>query len=288
MRPTLLEHRKFKRLVSILKCPRSHAVGYLEMIWQAAYESGDEFIGDAVDVELAAEWEGESGELVKALLECGGLRAGFIEPVDGGYGVHDLYDHAPDYVQKRRKREDERRISADNGGQRRTTADNGKPPSPSPSPTPTHKSDIQENITPPSNRVKESKLYPQDFDEEIIRFISRWESEYWDELYHRPFASGQHLRDALAIDGMIKNRKITTDDLNLILDFIIASKDQSGFKWWGNCVSINGSLAKKMKDGDRWRVHHLIQQATEWNNRGRVLIASNQFQDDPFRVRQTE
>lgn len=110
MRPTLLGHSKFKRLVSILKCPRSHAVGYLEMIWQAAYESGDDFIGDAVDVELAAEWNGTPGELVKALLDCGGeSRQGFIEQVNGGYAIHDLFDHAPDYVFNRSSREQERK-----------------------------------------------------------------------------------------------------------------------------------------------------------------------------------
>jgi hypothetical protein len=43
------------------------------------------------------------------------------------YQIHDLMDHAPEYVRKRAKREEERKSNDDgkNGGQRRTTADNG-------------------------------------------------------------------------------------------------------------------------------------------------------------------
>ena len=48
----------------------------------------------------------------EALLECGGKgHIGFIEPVpdrEGEFMIHDLFDHCPDYVQRRRSRENER------------------------------------------------------------------------------------------------------------------------------------------------------------------------------------
>lgn len=73
--------------------------------------SGDDFLGDAADVESAARWSGTPGELVCALLDAGGgAGAGFIEPAEtsGTYRVHDLWHHAPDYVRRRRQRERER------------------------------------------------------------------------------------------------------------------------------------------------------------------------------------
>lgn len=108
-RPNLKAHRKFRRLVLMLEMPAAHVRGHLEYLWESAYENGDEIMGDATDVELAAGWIGDPGKLAKALAECGGeTRVGFIELVDGEYRVHDLWDHAPEYVQKRRQRELER------------------------------------------------------------------------------------------------------------------------------------------------------------------------------------
>ena len=80
--------------------------------WMPAYENGNPEIGDAVDIELAAGWQGEPQKLTKALLECGGSDAsGFIEEIPdnpGRYQIHDLYDHAPEYVRKRFDRESAR------------------------------------------------------------------------------------------------------------------------------------------------------------------------------------
>jgi hypothetical protein len=111
----------------------------LELLWAASYEAGDDALGDAADVEHLARWQGEPGLLVNTLLE-----SKFIDKTRGGYRVHDLWDHAPDYVRKRRLRENERR---EKGAKLRRTADsdqsvtgqrplNGRPPSPSPSPSP--------------------------------------------------------------------------------------------------------------------------------------------------------
>ncbi|WP_254512309.1 hypothetical protein [Anatilimnocola floriformis] len=110
-RPGLHNHPKFKRLVQLLKEPIPHVHGYLECIWLVGYENGDPFIGDATDVELAAGWPGTPGVLVDALLACGGKsRVGFIEPTsNGAYQIHDLHHHAPEYVSRRKVKEDERK-----------------------------------------------------------------------------------------------------------------------------------------------------------------------------------
>jgi hypothetical protein len=95
--------------------PGPHVQGYLEYIWESAFESGDPTIGTADMVEAVAEYPGDRGKLFRALLECGGPgRAGFIEPVPGAegiYQIHDLFDHAPNYVQRRQEREAARKAA---------------------------------------------------------------------------------------------------------------------------------------------------------------------------------
>lgn len=136
-RPGLTRHRKFARLERALDAVQVGfgavlARGSLELLWDTAYENGDELLGDADDVENAARWRGERGLLAKALLEAGGAdEDGFIElrcscgegrrahrggkacgawqPVENRFFVHDLWDHAPEYVAGRREREVERR-----------------------------------------------------------------------------------------------------------------------------------------------------------------------------------
>lgn len=122
-RPGLMLHRKTKRLAQCLDllCPgqgKMLARGSLELVWEPSYETGNPYVGDAVDVESRAEWRGEPGKLCAALADAGGKgHAGFIdeggsewwqEGEPGTYRIHDLYDHAPDYVVKRLKRETER------------------------------------------------------------------------------------------------------------------------------------------------------------------------------------
>jgi hypothetical protein len=112
-RPTLRNNPKFTRLVRALGGDVSRARGCLEQLWDVAYENGNEFIGDSDDVEFAAHWVGEPGILTQALLDAGGPARphGFIEKDPdraGCYRVHDLWDHAPLYVEKRAKRESER------------------------------------------------------------------------------------------------------------------------------------------------------------------------------------
>jgi hypothetical protein len=152
-RPTLQTHPKFRRLVHTLQEPAPHVVGYLEVMWHVGYESGDPLLGDAVDVELAAQYPGPAGKLFQALLDCG-----FIELADcGRYSIHDLYDHAPEYVQRRAERETKRRLKGQtisdlrreaarkrwgNAGDMQTAATdgrlhaNGATPAPAPAPAP--------------------------------------------------------------------------------------------------------------------------------------------------------
>jgi hypothetical protein len=61
-RPGLMIHPKFRRLVHVLQEPVAHVVGYLEMMWHVGYESGNAVLGDAVDVELAAQYPGAPGK----------------------------------------------------------------------------------------------------------------------------------------------------------------------------------------------------------------------------------
>jgi hypothetical protein len=130
--------------------------GGLELMWEPAYDTGDPYIGDADDIEGTVGWPGPPGAFCEALLSAGGEgRAGFIEPAEGGgFIIHDFWDHAPDYVRKRRARErqrEERGAELSRFGQRPVTdqpvtgqrppspdcqTEDGRTPSPAPSPAP--------------------------------------------------------------------------------------------------------------------------------------------------------
>lgn len=104
-RPTLYTHPKFRRLCYELRMPEPHVLGHLEFMWRVAYESGQATMGDAVDVELAAQWHGEPGVFAAALVKVRLLD----EADDGTLVVHDLDHHAPEYVSGRMASEAERR-----------------------------------------------------------------------------------------------------------------------------------------------------------------------------------
>ncbi len=106
-RAGLFEHRKFKRLARAIG-NKAVAAGSLELIWHSCYATATDYIGDAMDVEAAADWKGKTGKLCDALLDAGGEEEpGFIERVPGrsGYRVHDLLDHAPEHVRRKFERE---------------------------------------------------------------------------------------------------------------------------------------------------------------------------------------
>lgn len=108
-RPGCLNHPKFLTALRKSGASRALVIGSLEIIWMACYETGNPILGDKFMVEAIAEWTGEPGKLFEALLTCGGEgQAGFIEEVPGQkgrYQVHDLFHHAPEYVQRRMERE---------------------------------------------------------------------------------------------------------------------------------------------------------------------------------------
>lgn len=105
-RPGLTKNRKFVRLERLLG---SHiqARGALETIWDVCNESGDDRLGDSLDVEGIARWDGEPGKLTAALADAGFIEDDPFNP--GNYRVHDFWHHAPEYVPNRKIREEERR-----------------------------------------------------------------------------------------------------------------------------------------------------------------------------------
>lgn len=135
-RPSLFTHRKFAHLEYLLGS-RIVAVGVLELIWQRAYADGDPVLGRPEIVEHSIGWDGEVGFCISALVE-----SGFVDLTDDGQvTVHDLDDHAPSYVKKRKSREAERkhRPVSDQSmtGQRQTVT---RTPAPAPAPAPAPKS----------------------------------------------------------------------------------------------------------------------------------------------------
>jgi hypothetical protein len=102
-RPGLHLNPKFLRLVRILGEPVPHVRGYLECMWEVAYQNGNPVLGDALGVEVAAQYPGEEGKLFRCLLECR-----LIDEVGDKYEVHDLFQNAPRYVRLRMKREAKR------------------------------------------------------------------------------------------------------------------------------------------------------------------------------------
>lgn len=103
-RPGLLNHPKFARLACLVG-GRALALGSLELIWSAAYESGDDRITRADELEALADWKGAPGFLFEALLQTR-----FIEPDRDGWVIHDFWVHAPKYVRTRAEREAKRNL----------------------------------------------------------------------------------------------------------------------------------------------------------------------------------
>jgi hypothetical protein len=87
---SLPEHPKTKKLIR--KLGQASAWNLVRLIlWTAANRSdGDLSNLSAEDIEIAADWAGDDGELVDALVE---LR--FLDGEDGSYTMHDWADHNP-------------------------------------------------------------------------------------------------------------------------------------------------------------------------------------------------
>ena len=135
---SLRNHNKLKDLAEFLDVTEAHAVGLLECLWWAVYDTRaiDQYgIMDGwADRHIArqAGWTGDVQLFIDAL-----EGAGFIERTQGAsFAIHDYADWAPEYLKKRWQRagwDGEKPVLAppehicpDNGRQRQTTAASGR------------------------------------------------------------------------------------------------------------------------------------------------------------------
>lgn len=107
-RPGLFKNKKFARLSRTLKS-QALAAGVLELLWHACYEACDERVGSAADVAFSVAWTDRKVNIAAALRDAGFLDDDPEHP--GEFRVHDLWDHAPQYVTRRMEREQARRVS---------------------------------------------------------------------------------------------------------------------------------------------------------------------------------
>ena len=288
-RPTLFSHRKFLRLSAILGMPKPHVLGHLEYLWQSAYQAASAAVGDAIDVELAAEWNGKPGEFAAALLSVG-----FIEEEDGVLIVHDFWTHCPRYVKQRAETEEKlrsagktlsdiRREAGQKGAIASKQAANraglpanredltakSAPPFPSlPSYNESTHYGCETVVSPPSSLpLKTRKTLPQKtmtLDEPVEPALKIWIDRFAAYVLE---ATGHELenmqRQTTAALALIRNRGHTVEELNKILDVILRSKNNAGFRWYGaNMMSIQ-KLNTKTKDGSAWRSHVILAQYSD-------------------------
>lgn len=119
---TLRDHPKVLRLARLLDVQRTSVVGLLHFLWWWALdhaEDGDVTDFDALDLAVAAGWEGDPDEFVKALMECGpGDRSGFLHREGDRLVLHDWWDYAGKLVDRRikdRERKKVQRQKSDSG-----------------------------------------------------------------------------------------------------------------------------------------------------------------------------
>jgi hypothetical protein len=154
-------------------------------MWEVCYEHGNDFLGDVRDVELAAMFTGKPGTLCQALLDCGLPGAGLIEYADQSHTTfkcHDLYENAPDYVRKRKRRAELRKSNNDNEGDRSLTAKrpHSQPSPAQPSPAQEETERLSVSVTDRSATNKDSsasaegrtvsKISPQEFFDRWVKF----------------------------------------------------------------------------------------------------------------------
>lgn len=101
-RISMRSNRKFMRLCRDIQRPPYQVRGLLEMMWESAHENEPTF-PTLDDAEVVSTWDGETGMFGKALLACG-----FLDAVDGGFFVHDYWQHAPGWVREREKKRRQR------------------------------------------------------------------------------------------------------------------------------------------------------------------------------------
>ena len=223
-RPSLFTHRKFVRLSRLLGAAYK-AAGVLETLWHHAYQDGEPRLGSAEDVEYMIGWDGEPGACADALLETG-----FLEECAGGLMIHDLADHAPDYVLGRYQKEAERRgITLSRNDVREILRGNlvlrqSKDktwtveelsqdclPTPAPAPAPAHKKE-----SPTDSLARKKAKYPDEFE------------QFW-----KAYPKKKSKADAAKAWKQTKKDRPPIDDLLSKLDELMSSKEwqKDGGQW---------------------------------------------------------
>lgn len=114
---SLSRHRKTLRAAALLRVNRHQLIGHLHELWWWALDNvpADGHLGDLTDMEIAqgAEWSGDPTEFVRALTD-----AGFIDETDDGRYLHDWYDYAGKYLEKRAQDAERKRVARRKSGGR--------------------------------------------------------------------------------------------------------------------------------------------------------------------------
>lgn len=101
----LARHPKVIKAARKLGTSIPTVVGHLHFLWWWCLEyanDGDLSKFDALDIAVAAGWEGDAGDFVTALVDCGpGDSMGFLEKTELGLAIHDWMDYAGRLIEKR-------------------------------------------------------------------------------------------------------------------------------------------------------------------------------------------
>lgn len=102
---TLRNHPKVLKAAALLNERRTTVIGCLHCLWWWALDYAQDGVLSQYPIEVietAAEWHGESGALVNALLNCGySDKPGFIESNPDGMVLHDWYEYAGKLIARR-------------------------------------------------------------------------------------------------------------------------------------------------------------------------------------------
>ena len=97
---SLARHRKTLRAAGRLSVDRATLIGHLHFLWWWALDNvgADGRLGDmtAYEIAAAAEWPGDPEQFLAALIE-----AGFIDETPDGLVLHDWYDYAGKFIDRR-------------------------------------------------------------------------------------------------------------------------------------------------------------------------------------------
>lgn len=126
----LKDHLKTKKVARLLGIPKTQVIGHLLYLWwwcQEYAQDGDLSDFDEYDIAEAAEWEGDPGEFVAALKNCGSRSgAGFlaIDADTGAVFVNDWHQYGGKLFLKRtQSAERMRRYRERNAGETDENAD---------------------------------------------------------------------------------------------------------------------------------------------------------------------